>query len=431
MSKGTQNSRRVAADIVGRWLRTEHFPDRLIVNGTPDRPFVVEVVYGTVRQRRLLEWVIRRCADRAPDNRVLPYLLVGAYQLLCMDTVAPYAAVNETVEAAKGRLGAGVAAFVNGVLRRIDRERTALRSAAEQESPALASSHPDLLTERWTEAFGVERTAALCAWNNRPADVVVVPNPLKTNLQDFRASLADAGVNAAPHPFRPEQCLVLPRGARVGGLPGYGDGLFSVHDPSTLVAVELLDARPGQLVLDACSAPGGKAMLTAERMRDEGQVIALDLYRDRLATLENNLERMGFNCVTAAEGNAAVADDIVKACGSPRFDRILLDVPCSNTGVLRRRPDARWRVTEERITQLSKLQAAILEQAAAFLEPAGRLVYSTCSLEPEENDGVVDAWLATHDAWTCVERVHLFPPETETDGVFAAALARRDPGPPT
>ena len=132
MAEEQHNARRVAAEIVGRWLRTEHFPDRLIVNGTPDRPFVVEVVYGVARQRRRLAWIISRCVNRDPEPRVIPFLLVGAYQLLCMDTVVPYAAVNETVEAAKQQLGPGVCSFVNGVLRRIDRERETLASALRE-----------------------------------------------------------------------------------------------------------------------------------------------------------------------------------------------------------------------------------------------------------------------------------------------------------
>lgn len=418
------NARLTAANVVGRWLRTEEFPDRLIGPKVQDRAFIVELVYGTVRRRRTLEWILSRCATREPDIRVLPFLLIGLYQILFMDE-KPHAAVNETVQAAKIGGCQSASGFINGILRRVLREEKSLREVLSRQPLGIQESHPDVLLNRWCERFGQEAAAALCRWDNTIPAVTVRANRLKISDEELVASLSTAGIQATPASAPYARFLELAHGCRPTDLPGFKEGVCVVQDPSTALAVDLLGPTANQTVLDACAAPGGKTALIAEYMQDTGRVVALDLYDDRVERLANTVERLGLQSVSVVKGDARVPETIQKTCGSSAFDRILLDVPCSNTGVLRRRPDARWRFSEDRLAGLRRTQDALLSSASHCLAQGGRLVYSTCSLEPEEGEALVRSWLMTHEAFTLVEEQSLFPPESGTDGVYAAAIERR------
>lgn len=429
------NSRSVAAEIIGRWLSAGIFPDRLIAPITRDRAFVMEVVYGVAKWKRMLEWVIRRCADGRPDKLSLPYLLVGMYQIFVMNDVADYAAVHETVAAAKMGSARHAAGFINWVLRRALRESETILEELKSKSLGIRESHPDVLLKKWERHFGKQETLALCKWNNSRPDITLRPNPRRISVKDFVAKLDAAAMRATPHPFAPLECVVLAgdkagQTKRITELPGYAEGLFNVQDPSTLAAVALLNPRPGEFVLDACAAPGGKTALIAERMglsaenkaTDKGRIIAMDINADRLLTLTENLARMRVRGVEPAQGDAALADSIRQACGNRLFDRILIDAPCTNTGVLRRRADARWRFSEKRMNELIKLQRAMLDACAQFLKPGGTLVYSACSLESEECDAIVRTWLSRNVGFELMRAVKLFPPESKTDGIRAVAL---------
>ena len=421
----TRNSRAVAASLIGRWLRDGSFPDGLMESVSANRAFVTEVVYGVARWKRTLEWALNRCSTRRPTGPAVPFLFTGLYQLLLMDSVTAYAAVNETVEAAKKAEGPRAAGFVNAVLRQALRQLDVLRDNLKKQKVGVRESHPDVLVDRWTRQFGPEKALALCRWNNTRPQVTLHPYCERDTLPQFLTSLQKAGVAATPHPFSPESFLVLPHGVRVAALPGYEEGLFSVQDPSTIQAVELLDPRPGDFILDACAAPGGKTALIAERLEGRGEIVAMDVQEDRLDILRENVGRLRLAVVRVACGDAASEADVGALRGSRRFDRILLDVPCTNTGVLRRRPDARWRFSLSHLSDIAKIQKALLDNAGRFLKPGGTLVYSTCSLEPEENEERVRGWAALHPRFSLVREARLFPPDTQTDGVYAAALQLR------
>lgn len=419
--------RAAAAEVVREWLETGRYPDRLVAQHTDSRPFLMEVVYGIARWRRTLEWVVRRCARRIPEPPLLSCLLVGLYQVLLMDRVAPHAAVHETVEAARVMQGRVAAGFVNAVLRRVLREEAAIRTELASQPLAVRTSHPDILVERWSRHFGPERTEALCNWNNARPAVIVRPNRRKLGFEAFLASLDAAGIAAAPHPAAPHEYAVLPRGVKVTSVPGYDTGLFSVQDPAARISVARLDPQPGERVLDACAAPGGKMMLIAEAMHGQGRLVAMDKHDDRLATLKENVARLQLGSVVATvRGDAARERDIRAACKEDCVDRILLDVPCSNTGVLQRRPDARWAFSQRRMAGLARTQRALLDATSRFLAPGGTLVYSTCSLEPEECRDVVQAWLGDNPAFRLVKADSLFPPEAGTDGAYVATCRRED-----
>jgi 16S rRNA (cytosine967-C5)-methyltransferase len=417
------NSRAVAARIVGEWLANGVFPDRLLGAVAEDHAFVLELVHGVLRTYRALDWVRAQIAPRRPRAELDAHVLVGLYQLLFLDNVQDYAAVNETVEAAKAALGPRAANLVNAVLRRTQTRKADVHARLERQPPGVRWSHPDLLIARWTAQFSATPTAALCAWNNERPQLTVRVNLARATADSLRRALKDTGIEAEPHPFAPERFLRLPHGIRVNDLPGYEDGWFSVQDPSTQAAVDLLAPRPGERVLDACAAPGGKTILAAEAMKGQGTLVAMDPAVQRLAPLRQNVARLHLGVVTVIQGDAARPQTVPELGAG--FDAVLLDVPCTNTGVIRRRPDVRWRFSAERLKTAAENQRAILDGAAPLVKQGGRLVYSTCSLEPEENERQIQDWLARHPEFAPGESRRLFPPETRTDGAFAALLLRR------
>ena len=397
------SSRREAIFVITRWLATQDFPDRLIPDG-PDRAFVTDLVYTTVRHHRTLSWILERLVKKMPKGETEAALLVGACQILFMPDVADYAAVNETVEAAKlaSRQTAGL---VNGVLRTLLRQRETLLAELAKQSIGIRTSHPDALVTRWLEHFGETETLALCEWNNTPAETILAYPP------------------GAPAPFVP-----LARGIRVEETPGFAEGAFIVQDPATAAAIDLLNVKPGLKVLDACAAPGGKTVQIAWRMgppaSDSHLLVALDLHDDRLTTIRTNLERTRQTWVTVQQGDLTEnAVGVLAPFGL--FDRILIDAPCSNSGVLRRRADARWRWTTRRMKTLAATQALMLESALALLAPGGRLVYSTCSLEQEENRRQITSLRKAHPDVVCVAVEERIPTRSRTDGAFACAFERQ------
>jgi 16S rRNA (cytosine967-C5)-methyltransferase len=404
---------------VVRWLETDEFPDRLLESVEQDRGFVTEVVFGTVKWRRMLDFLLRQIAPRAPEPTLRGYLLTGLYQLWFMHEPG-YAVVNETVAAVRKVVPAQQAGFANAVLRGLIRRRPALESALAGQPLALRLSHPDVLADRWLVRYGGDAAARLLDWDNRPPSLVLRIDPAQAPMSGFLSALAEAGHTATPHAFAPERFCVLSRGTDVRRLPGYAEGRFRVQDPSTLAAVELLDPQPGERVLDACAAPGGKTLAIAERMKGVGRLVAMDVHADRLPPLRENLERLRQTWVTVREADmTALPPD---AAGP--YDAILLDVPCSNTGVLQRRPDARWRFSVERLKRLAETQRGLLDASAAAVAPGGRLVYSTCSLEAEEGETLVRDWVKAHADFVLEAERRLFPPVDGVDGAYAARLGR-------
>ncbi|MDA0577982.1 MAG: 16S rRNA (cytosine(967)-C(5))-methyltransferase RsmB [Verrucomicrobia bacterium] len=418
----TPNSRAAAASLIAQWLETEDFPDRMLEAVSSDRAFLMEVVYGVVRHHRSLVWILDAYMDHPPEPAVRACLLVGAYQLVFMDNVPAHAAVNECVEAARAVGGPRVTGFVNSVLRRVAEQAGTIRTSLAKQPLGVRASFPDALLTRWTSHFGPARTEALCLWHNTRPRTVLRVDRRRTSVPDLLARLRAAGMAGEPHSFRPEHCITLSTGTAIPDVPGYAEGFWMAQDPATLRAVELLAPQPGDRVLDACAAPGGKAMCIAEALDGKGELVALDLHADRMEPLRQNAARMRapLRIVQADARDPALPAHV----GAQPFDRILADVPCTNTGVLRRRPDARWRFTVARLNALRRIQAAILDNLARLLKPGGAMVYSTCSLEPEENERVIRGWLAQHPEFRQVRSEFLFPPESQTDGAFAALLKK-------
>ncbi len=415
------NSRAAAIRIVARWLQTGAFPGRLLEAVADDRAFVTELVYGAVRWRRQLEWLVGQYAPRIPAPEISAALYVGLYQILHLADVAEYAAVNETVAAVRDGDSAGAAGFVNAVLRRTLRERPALRERLARQPPGIRLSHPDCLLQRWGAYFSPARAEQIAAWNNQRAEVAVTANNLKITGQSLQSALQEHGLIARISESAGKTFFTVKRGVSVPALPGYAQGWFLAADPASARAVNRLGAQPGMRVLDACAAPGGKTALLAGDMEGQGQLVAWEPQAERRERMAANMERLGLADFVALQP--------VNALHPPadigQFDRILLDAPCSNTGVIRHKPDVRWHFNPRRLDVIIRLQTALLTRLAGLLAPGGRLVYSTCSLEPEENGGLVREWLARHSGYELLGECQGVPPESGTDGFYAACLNRR------
>ena len=445
------NSRRTAAFAVCRWRATHEFTNELLPAACADRAFVQDLVYTVVRRYRPLRSILGELMKTWPKGELEALVLVGAAQILYMPDVPDFAAVNETVAAAKasGR-EKRLDRVVNGVLRNLLRRRDEFEAKLAVAPLAERESYPNALVARWVARYGEANAEALAKWHNQPAETwlafkdIKVFNDFKV-LNDLNAPTPPKVLNDPNAPKIPKAPKVfndlndlndpkalnnlndpndlngfvrLPRGRKVTEVEGFAEGAFVVQDPATAESVALLDIAPGQSVLDFCAAPGGKTAQIAWRLNGTGRLVAQEVNPKRLVRLKENLARLRLDSVEVTQSVASIG-------GRTVFDRVLVDAPCSNTGVLRRRPDARWRWSVDHLKQLVGLQAQILDAAAAHVAPGGRLVYSTCSNEPEENCEQVAAFLARHEDFTEVERRESVPFETGHDGAFACAMERR------
>lgn len=387
-------SRRSAAFIVARWIATKDFPSSMLPNGA-ERAFVQDLVYTTIRRIRPLRKILGALMKQWPKGELEALLYVGAAQILYMPDVPDFAAVSETVDAAKGCENPSIAKVVNGVLRNVIRRRGEFEKMIASAPLEERESFPTALVRRWERRFGAENAARLCEWHNTPAE---------TFLARRDGSFAK-----------------LERGQRVEDVAGFDEGDFIVQDPGTRIAVDLLDPKPGERILDACAAPGGKTVQIAWR---GAEVTACEVNPKRRRRLEENLARLKLGVEVIPELPSLPENFQLSTSNFKLFHKVLVDAPCSNTGVLRRRPDARWNWSEEKLAALVKLQAEILDACAPRVAPGGLLVYSTCSNEPEENEAQVTAFLARHPDFSLEESRESIPYESGTDGAFAARLKR-------
>ena len=398
-----------------------------------DRALATELAYGTIRQRRLLDaWLdaLGRVSSQRQPPRLRWLLHLGLYQLLFSTRVPPSAAVSTTVELAKRGGLARLAPVANGLLRQALRrhpspaappwEGLTLPDAAAG-SLGLRQSLPPWLAELLLQWLPAERAEAFASAANQPPALDLRVNPLRSSRDGVLAAFAAAAIPAVALPHSPHALSLEGRVGDLRRLPGFSEGHWSVQDRTAQRVVSLLDPRPGERLLDACAAPGGKCTQIAECIGDRGEVWAVDRSAARLQRLERNAARLGLGCVrTLAADAAALAELRPDWRGS--FDRILVDAPCSGLGTLARHADARWRLQPEAIPQLAALQRRLLAGLLPLLRPGGRLVYATCTVHPAENGAVVDAVLADQPGWQGLERWQAWPEPGGGDGFFAALL---------
>jgi 16S rRNA (cytosine967-C5)-methyltransferase len=408
MSAKNFHVRQAAVSALRAWAKGHDYAETLIERhahrrmlSSSDRGLLQAILFGVLRNRRLLDhWISIRPQGKI-DSETRDVLRVGLCQILLLG-LPDHAAVNETVEAGK----ANVRGLVNAVLRRAITQRQSLIDEIPDLPAPVAHSHPDWLSNRWKTAFGKREAVALMEWNNLPASTYFRVNPLVKPPDE----LPGTPVDGAPGFYLLE-----------GPLPGalLASGAIYIQDPATRHAVDLLDPQPGERILDACAAPGGKAFLIAAALGSAENLLCTDSNEKRLPRLRENLERLH-----AGQATIAVHDWTKPAPTEwhGTFDGILLDVPCSNTGVIRRRVDVRWRLQAPDIDKIAVTQRKILENALPCLKPGGRLVYSTCSIEAEENLGQVEKFLADHPELKLTATRDALPFRDHTDGAFAARI---------
>jgi len=390
-----------------------------------DRHLCQELAYGIVRWQATLDWLVaRKTAGRVQKPMLQNLLRLGLYQIFWLDRIPDHAAVHETVELARQSGFHSQAGFVNAVLRGYLREfdvTKRLLAELKTQQPQLGYSHPEWLVDRWQKRWGADRAAQLMEWNNTPPKAFARVNTLKADPAKLLAQWRDEGVEydfVRKDWIEENLVFELKSHPPLGRLPSFEQGLFYVQDPSTLLAVRELDPQRGESVLDLCAAPGGKLTYIAQLMGNQGRLLAHETAPERLKLIQQNCARLGVTCVQT------VLPSTLNPQPSTLFDRILIDAPCSNTGVMRRRVDLRWRIRPGEIGRLRTTQGELLRQAASLLKQDGTLVYSTCSLEPEENGELVNEFLGVHADFRLERTRELLPFVEGVDGTYVARLVR-------
>jgi 16S rRNA (cytosine967-C5)-methyltransferase len=400
--------RQAAVSALHAWAKSHDYAESLIERhaqrrmlSPADRGLLQAILFGVLRNRRLLDHWIGKLRHGSLDADTRDVLRVGLCQILLLG-IPDHAAVHETVEAAK----ANVRGLINAVLRRAAQSRQRLLDEIPELPPAVAFSHPDWLFNRWKAAFGKPDAIALMEWNNQPAPTFLRVNPLAPPGAEIPGTPVDGAPGFHQSAGPPPTALLA-------------SGAVYIQDPATRHAVELLDPQPGERILDACAAPGGKAFLIAAALGSAETLLCTDSNEKRLPRLRDNLQRLHAGTATIA------AHDWTKPAPAKwhgSFHGILLDVPCSNTGVIRRRVDVRWRLQAPDIPRIANTQRQILENALPCLAPGGRLVYSTCSIEHEENHAQIESLLKNHPHLTLLATRETLPFRDQCDGAFAALI---------
>ncbi|HEY9734623.1 MAG TPA: 16S rRNA (cytosine(967)-C(5))-methyltransferase [Trichocoleus sp.] len=411
-----------------------------------DRAFVTELVYGSVRRQRTLDALMdqlgkKKAHQQPAEMRAILHL--GLYQLRYLSSVPASAAVNTSVELAKESGLNRLSGVVNGILRQYLRLQEQAAALAHDllvlpSDPVAAlgvqHSYPDWIVQLWRDCLSLEETESLCRWFNQAPHIDLRVNACRTSVDIVEAAFQAAGVKT-------ERLVPLPTGLRLTNhigsltaLPGYEEGWWSVQDASAQLVAYMVNPQPEEVVIDACAAPGGKATHLAELMGDTGTVWACDRTTSRLKKIRTNSSRLQLNSLKTYTGDSR---DLPRFHG--QADRVLVDAPCSGLGTLHRHADARWRQSPESIQALPELQLALLTEAARWLKPQGSLVYATCTLNPQENQGVVKSFLAQNPEWriqppeasspvapwvTEQNWVEVWPHRHNMDGFFMVALTR-------
>ncbi len=408
--------------------------------GDRDRALATELVYGTIRWRRRLDWMLGQLLRGDPESLtawIRHILRMGLYQLMMLDQVTDAAATHESVQLARRYGHAGTVRLTNAILRTAIRKRDLLERPVRGEDPVtelgVTHSYPAWMAKRWIERYGVEDAAALMKAGNRPPPLTIRVNTSRSAPLDLAATLKRHGILVEPGRWL-DDYLSIRHAGDLRRLPAHAAGLFQVQDESGGLAVRLLDPKQGETIVDLCCAPGGKTTYIAQIVGAGGRVIACDTSPHRLRRVEENRRRLGLGQVrlVGMDGRSPGVDLAA--------DRVLVDAPCSGLGTIARRPDLRWRRKAEDMDRLRGEQLALLEGGAGLVKPGGVLVYSTCTIEPEENEEIVAAFCGRHPGFRLEKpgdwpgdlagvldgagRIATLPSTHGVDGSFAARLRR-------
>lgn len=411
-----------------------------------DSGLATELVYGTISRRNTIDYFLNSYVQKGLGKLevwVRNLLRLSFYQIYYLDRIPPHAAVNEAVKIAKKLGHQGISGMVNGVLRNVLRNQDKL--VLPKDLPAvsrisLEHSHPEWLVDKWVKWLGEEKTADICEANNVPPAISIRVNTTVIKRDELMEQMREAGLDVSSSKLA-QDGIVVRSGGNMALTSWYRDGLLSIQDESSMLVAQAVDVKPGMSVLDCCAAPGGKSCHIAEKLESTGKVIANDVHPHKAKLIEDQAKRLGLSQITSRNGDAA---ELGRQFPKESFDRILLDAPCSGLGVIRRKPDLKWVKTEEDIVDISQLQTELLEAVHELLKPGGILVYSTCTMEPSENDEVVQQFLSKHPEYKLemepflegIPALHgeqeyakdkglqIFPDDFHSDGFYIARLRK-------
>ena len=394
------------------------------VSRPKDPAFVRELVYGVLENKMYLDYLIDKLVDHGIESvhkQDLTILRMGLYQLDKMDSVPEYAAVNESVALAK-RFAKGRTGFINGVLRSYTTKKYSLRlpDRDEDEVAYLSTkySYEPWIVRMWLDTYGSVFTEDLLAAGNETPDLVIRLNWLKVMKPDLIQALRQKGYEVTEGVYSPNALHV--KGSGLLDSPLYTHGLFSVQDEASQMAAQILDPKQGQTVIDVCAAPGGKTLAIAERMNNRGTIIAQDIYKRKVDIIDKEAERLGVTIVKTRTWDGTRVDS--KLVG--KADRVIVDAPCSGLGVVRRKPEIKYKKYNEEQAMLPKKQLTILTSSSKYVNAGGVLVYCTCTINPAENEEVVSAFLRNNGNFRVVETKQLFPHVNGTDGFFICKMEK-------
>ena len=403
----------------------------------PDAALCSRIVYGVMQHQMLLDFYIGAYCSQKPDHLqppLLEILRIGAYQILFLDKIPDSAAVNTSVELAKLSKRGQASGLVNAVLRKISQNKESLPPIPDRneiQRLSIQCGHPKWLTKRMVTLLGREEAERFLASNNEIAPLTIQVNPLKTTTESLTEELRQAGIEVHPHAWVPD-CLELSGTGDLTALPAFRDGKFLVQDPAARLVSLIANIRPGLKVLDVCAAPGGKSLSAAFAMTGQGDILSCDLHENKLKRIQESADRLGADIITTRAADGRVFQPEWEAA----FDVVLVDAPCSGLGIIRKKPDTRYKKADDLFT-LPVIQSAILNNSARYVRPGGTLVYSTCTILPEENEQVTQAFLAEHTDFTMspIElpqpvgttsgALTLWPQRHDTDGFYICRMTRR------
>lgn len=380
-----------------------------------ERRFITEIVNGTIKNKLTLEWIRDSFASKKKIEPWINYIiLTGIYQIIYLDKVPVSAACNESVNLAKKYGNPGSVKFVNGVLRNIARNLDKISYPDIQVDPVLhisvVYSHPKWLIKRWIEEYGIEETIALCKYNNSRSSNIIRVNTLKIQVDELMTLLINKGIDVNRALYAPEG-LEITNFEQIDKIEAFAQGLFIMQDEASMLVARCLNPAPYSIIIDACAAPGSKTTHLAQLTCDKSTILAFDIHDHKLKLIEHNAKRLGINSIKTQKQEAQRIGNLFEK----KIDYLLLDVPCSGLGVLRRRADLRWRKNQQQIKELSKLQLEIIEGAAKCLKPGGVLVYSTCTMTYEENYNVVEKFLKNNPDFSFNSLLPYLPYEITKD----------------
>ena len=406
-----------------------------------DSGFIRELVYGVLENQRLIDEIVKESSS-VKIRKIHPIILIilrtAIYQLLFMDTVPESAIVNEAVNLAKKYGHRGTTGFVNGLLRGVSSKKAYFKSEeymSQECELGIRYSHPDYLVALWRTQYGLEFTKDLLKANNSVPPFTIRNNTLKIDSTDLISILEAEGYETEPGKYS-KDCIIIKNPRSMTRLSAYTDGLFTIQDEASMLVTEVLNAQKDSLILDVCSAPGGKATHIAQWIGDKGTIIARDIYPHKLKLIEELSLRLGIKSIKSEIWDAKEPDDKLKY----KVDYCLVDAPCSGLGLIRRKPDIKWTRTSEELIELSRLQTIILKTASNYIKPGGTLVYSTCTINRQENLDVITNFLRESTDFRLVPielangvkisatqdsgYLELYPNIHGTDGFFMAKMVR-------